>query len=424
MTVVFLLLKQFSAELLTEAEVFLTLLIKLVGGETEAGEHRPGWMNFSMEIMRGSVTSVSSSADFMRSIRQRYDALATDGDANSASGPRIFTILISALKRPITLRPSLLGVSGQMQGVAINLIDSLPHIHGHTLDRVAGMVAAAARATVSNVVMIAQYGGCAAHSRGAYVSPWRGKFLVSLSDGLAGFAIPLYNTLAVQKPPSGSSEPVRARGPLDPSTLPETEPARVGLQSVRAMLNAGWSALLAALSFFTTTLSDLLFGDVLGALQALAQAAGCLALPTPRDAFLTALAKAALPPRVAAELDEPGGGGGGGPPQLPGLSQHNLACLRALVAAAVFLAGMLGPSWFAVLEALQIADYVLTTRGTTQLGSVAASTGGAAGTPSKRGAAQVEGQVGTGQLQLQQQRQQVAHPLLADADPESVQAAM
>jgi C-terminal region of Mon2 protein len=119
-----------------------------------------------------------------------------------------------------------------------------------------------------------------------------------------------------------------------------------------------------------------------------------------------------------------GGGGGGGPPQPPGLSQRNLACLRALVAAAVFLAGTLGPSWFAVLEALQNADYVLTTRGTTQLGSVAASTGGAAGTPSKRGAAQAEGQVGTGQQQLQQHRQHVAHPLLADADPESVQAAM
>jgi hypothetical protein len=48
------------------------------------------------------------------------------------------------------------------------------------------------------------------------------------------------------------------------------------------MLNAGWPALLAALSFLTTNLSDPLFGDVLGALQVLARAAGFLALPTPR----------------------------------------------------------------------------------------------------------------------------------------------
>jgi len=116
----------------------------------------------------------------------------------------------------------------------------------------------------------------------------------------------LYNALAVQKPPAGSPEPMYAPGPLNPSTLPESEPTRVGLQTVRAMLNAGWHALLAALSFLlTTNLSDPLFGNVLGALQALARTAGCLALPTPRDAFLTALAKAALPSRVVTALDEP-----------------------------------------------------------------------------------------------------------------------
>jgi hypothetical protein len=41
---------------------------------------------------------------------------------------------------------------------------------------------------------------------------------------------------------------VPAPGTLDPMTLPEAEPARAGLQTVRAMLNAGWSALLAVLS--------------------------------------------------------------------------------------------------------------------------------------------------------------------------------
>jgi len=273
--------------------------------------------------------------------------------------------------------------------------------------------------------------------------------LVSLCDGLAGYAIPLYNNLAVQKPPAGSPEPVRAPGPLDPSTLPESEPACVGLQTVRAMVNAGWPALLAALSFLlTTNLSDPLFGDVLGALQALARTAGCLALPTPRDAFLTALAKAALPPRVVAALDEPpqgqaprspvslegltlglagtSGGSGSG----AGLSPRNLGCLRALVAAAMFLAGTLGPSWFVVLEALQNADYVLTTRGTAPPGSavLGPSTGVTSGTPSKRGGPPAEGPAGGGQqhpqYQQQQSRQQAAHPLLADLDPDSVQAAI
>jgi hypothetical protein len=281
----------------------------------------------------------------------------------------------------------------------------------------------------------------------AYIYLLGVQCLVSLSDGLAGYAIPLYNTLAVQKPPAGSTELVRAPGPLDPSMLPPTEPARIGLLTVRAMLNAGWPAMLAALSFLlNTNLSDPLFGDVLGALQALARASGCLGLPTPRDAFLTALAKAALPPRVVAAFDEPpqtptprspvslegltlGLAGASVPPQPPGLSTRNLACLRALVAAAMFLAGTLGSSWFAVLEALQNADYVLTTRGTTPSGPAPLNVGPAAGTPSKRmlssaaaASAQAQGHAGAGQQQ--QPRQQAAHPLLVDVDSESVQAAI
>jgi hypothetical protein len=48
------LLKQFSSELETEAEVLLALLIKHFIGETDASEPRPGWMRvLAMEIMRG-----------------------------------------------------------------------------------------------------------------------------------------------------------------------------------------------------------------------------------------------------------------------------------------------------------------------------------------------------------------------------------
>jgi Guanine nucleotide exchange factor in Golgi transport N-terminal len=51
--IVFLLLKQFSSQLETEADVILTLLIKLISGETDPGEPRPGWMRMlAMEIVR------------------------------------------------------------------------------------------------------------------------------------------------------------------------------------------------------------------------------------------------------------------------------------------------------------------------------------------------------------------------------------
>jgi len=164
------------------------------------------------------------------------------------------------------------------------------------------------------------------------------------------------------------------------------------------------------------------------ALQALAHVAGCLALRTPRDAFLIALVKAAFPPRVVAVLDESTQAQRHAPPfhrrgsrwasqaavwvasgSSVGLSPRNFACSRVLVAAAMFLAGMLGPSWFAALEALQNASYVLTTRGTGPPGSAALGpkTGVTSGTSRKRGGAPAEGLAGGGQQQQQLQLRQL-----------------
>ncbi len=151
----------------------------------------------------------------------------------------------------------------------------------------------------------------------AYICFLGAQCLVPISDGLTGYTFPLYNALAVQKPPAGSTKRVRAPGPLDHTTLPETEPARVGLQTVHGMLIAQAGLRFSPPSFsFTTNLFDPIFGDVLDV-------------------------QVALPPRVVAALDEPsqaspsvrspvslfgftlglaGGGGGGAAPQPPGLS--------------------------------------------------------------------------------------------------------
>jgi hypothetical protein len=91
---------------------------------------------------------------------------------------------------------------------------------------------------------------------------------------------------------------------------------------------------------------------------------------TPRDAFLgrtrhraldesqhVSSALRSLMSLAGPTLGLAGGGGGGAAPQLPRLSQRSLVCLRARVAAAIFLAETLGSSRFVVLEAPQIADY-------------------------------------------------------------------
>ena len=257
--------------------------------------------------------------------------------------------------------------------------------------------------------------------------------IVSLCDGFATYTAPLYTAIMVQKPRAAGDAVVRAPAALDPSALPPTEPSRAGLLAVRDMVGAGWPAFLAAHSFLiSTNLSDELFVDVLAAHQALTNVAGMLALSTPRDAFLTSLAKSAIPARVVSSLEgyiEPStprtatsfseGFGLSTPALAPGLSERNMACLKALVASAMFLAGSLGESWFDVLEALQNADYVLTSKGSKAPLSTPSKRTSVLGTPQRPGSSQ--GSVPSSATPAQMTTR---HPVLTDLDADSVQMAI
>ena len=65
----------------------------------------------------------------------------------STSGVRGFTLFVATLQHFVTSRPSLLGVSAQIQGVSVPT-----STHSHSLDGLAEMSATAASAAVSNVV--------------------------------------------------------------------------------------------------------------------------------------------------------------------------------------------------------------------------------------------------------------------------------
>ena len=98
------------------------------------------------------ILRLCSDAEYMRSVWMNYDASVGDVDTGGSGSARVFTLLISALKRLVTSRPALLGISTQMQGVGVPMNDTLPHPSSHSLDSVAEMVATAASATMSNVV--------------------------------------------------------------------------------------------------------------------------------------------------------------------------------------------------------------------------------------------------------------------------------
>ncbi|KAG9008257.1 hypothetical protein FRB94_013617 [Tulasnella sp. JGI-2019a] len=460
--VVYLLLKQFSAELETEAEVFMMFLIRVVSGDvdTSAGEgsgSRPTWMRvLALEILRG----ICSDAALLRSIWDHYDA-------KPETGSTVFTSLITAMSRLATEKPALLGVSSQMAGVGItahHMEATTPSAAAYGLE-VAGRVASAATAHVSNAVGLtgSDVGLSLTGSSmklqcidqldkadsplipESYVYLLALQCLVSICEGLAAFTLPLYTAVSSNQPRSAGDTSSTAPGSLDLNALAETDPHKSPLRTVAAMVERGWPGLLSALSFLlSTNLSDDLFAETLGAYQNVTVVAGALSICTPRDTFLTSLAKFAIPPGVVSSVDayvEPataslsksgsvsdalGFSSLGGVAAVPGLSERNLACLKSIIYTAGYLLGSLGAKWFDILEVLQNADYVMTLRG--MRGSTAAKRATllspnpstqrqGARTPSIAG---IPNQGGTSESAPTVAR----HPLLTDLDIDTVQSSI
>jgi len=83
----------------------------------------------------------------MRSIGQRYDTLAPDGDTDSASGTRVFTLFVPRhITSAITRHPC----ANAGRGGARERLDAV--LTTHSLDSIVEMVVTGAGATVSNVV--------------------------------------------------------------------------------------------------------------------------------------------------------------------------------------------------------------------------------------------------------------------------------
>lgn len=253
--------------------------------------------------------------------------------------------------------------------------------------------------------------------------------IASLCEGFASFTGPIYTSIVVQKPRTAGESVIRAPPALDVDKLPQDDKVALQLRAVRDMVASGWPALLAALSFIiSTNLSDELFGDVLASYQAMTNVSGMLGLTTPRDAFFTSLAKFAVPTKVVSSVDtvEPptprttqsltDNLGLTGPTLPPGLSERNLACLKVFVSSALYLSGSLDESWFDILEVLQNADYVLTSKGGRPTASISRRSSGAVSRSVS--SSTTPPPTATGGLPSSGTH----HPLLTELDPDNVQA--
>ncbi|EME50376.1 hypothetical protein DOTSEDRAFT_69034 [Dothistroma septosporum NZE10] len=231
--------------------------------------------------------------------------------------------------------------------------------------------------------------------------------LNGLSDALARTVLPLtvQHERSRTKSSSGSSEAnggsrgrstsFRSRAvpmnPLDAKDAPYAGKVR----AVAGLVDKCWPAVLATAStFLNAALDDQYFRNLIKAYQRFAQVAGLLRLTTPRDALMTTLAKAAVPPQVlSAATSETMKSPATDSPRVlssprgllsvdsfvsqasslstdtsrrqsidharPILTVRNLLCLRALLNLAIALGPILGRAFSVIVTALKQADMVL-----------------------------------------------------------------
>ncbi|KAL7790462.1 hypothetical protein V8C37DRAFT_384498 [Trichoderma ceciliae] len=246
----------------------------------------------------------------------------------------------------------------------------------------------------------------------------------SLSDGLAKFILPLTvpnenrARRKASKPDVGRSSPapsqLEAEGPLsggsrersasfkrnpvpiNPMEL-EDHLAYPEIKVCSEIVNECWPAILATCStFLYAALDSEYYHGLVRAFQRFAHVAGLLQLSTPRDAFLSTLGKAAVPPNILSacvnagqprsiattptEVQNSVFSNARGLLSVESLTQvsspterqrqglmdasitlntRNLLCLRALLNLGIALGPTLGLAWGIILETLQQADFVL-----------------------------------------------------------------
>ncbi|KAI0536927.1 endosomal peripheral membrane protein [Xylaria digitata] len=211
------------------------------------------------------------------------------------------------------------------------------------------------------------------------------------------------NTSSLDRSSSFKKNPV----PVNPLALKD-HPLYVDVKTCADIIEECWPAILATCSaFLYAALDSEYYHGLVRAFQKFAHVAGLLQLSTPRDAFLTTLGKAAVPPNVftaclntssskpaisspttdtpnsilgnargllsVENLVTPVGAAGerqrqasidaSATPQT--INTRNLLCMRALLNLGIALGPTLSSSWSIILETLQQADLVLFTNGKT-----------------------------------------------------------
>ncbi|PWW76041.1 hypothetical protein C7212DRAFT_194823 [Tuber magnatum] len=382
--VLYILLRRHLSILSEECEVALSLLTHMLDPEASASWKRA----LCMEVFRG----ICAEPSLIRRIFAEYD---------TKEGKRpIVKDLMGALTRLATEKPTALeagGVAGIIGG-AVGLGEV----------NVAGLSTQWSLMRVPCIDQLDKSEPPATPE--SYIYCLTLTCINSFCEGLAKFILPLSMANdatkgAKRRNPArvSSGSPMRTPSPTK-GTLrrkPTTRQHRIPANPLSmeghplyneiiisaAIMESCWPAILAACStFLYATLDNEFYHGLVRSFQKFTHVAGLLHLTTPRDAFLTTLGKAAVPPNVLSanistspmvsdnqsllsnakgllSVDSSNNSErltpGGTECHPPSLNNRNMLCLRALLNLGIALGPTLEKSWTIVLETLQQADYVL-----------------------------------------------------------------
>ncbi|KAI1006234.1 hypothetical protein K3495_g1984 [Podosphaera aphanis] len=390
----------------SEGEMALGLLTSMLDHDTAIWKR-----SLCMEVMKMIFTD----AALIRRIYAMYDA--------QQGRKKILLDLVATIVRISSENPSIIGLGQQSsipysnQSSNINTDQAMLEASG-----VPGIIGSSVSSTDPGVGISVQWSTIRVPCMeqldkteppsvpGSYIYSLSLACLSGFSEGLAKFVLPLTvpqrssksRSLEIGNKDSESralinnsvGKPERQASlkknpvPINPMTL-ESHPLFDEIKTCASIVEQCWPAILAACStFLYAALDTEYYRSLIRSFQKFTQVSGVLHLSTPRDAFLTTLAKAAVPSNIltsnvpssplatvnSAEKQSMFSNAKGLlsgesliseksklSSEVPGaaLNSRNLLCLRALLNLGIALGPTLDSAWRIIFGALQHADLVI-----------------------------------------------------------------
>uniref|UniRef100_A0A8D3E2J2 Protein MON2 homolog n=1 Tax=Scophthalmus maximus TaxID=52904 RepID=A0A8D3E2J2_SCOMX len=338
--VVSVLIKHFYGLLVTECEIFLSLLVKFLDGE------KPQWLR---AVAVESVHRLCVQPHLLRSFCQSYDmkqhSTKVFRDIVNALGSFIQSLFIvpNAGNTPAVSAPAGEGARGTAQGgtgtggISTNLTTQAAfEYRGTWIPLMTVSIQGSAKATYLEMLDKVEPPSIPE----GYAMSVAFSALLDLVRGI---------TSMIERELAAEEEVAAEFREANPDQEWQPQPGKSGAHLVwEEMVSACWCGLLAALSLLLDASTDeTATENILKAELTMASLCGRLGLVTPRDAFITAICKASLPPHYALTVLS------------SNLTAKNIQCMRTLLNLAHCHGAVLGTSWQLVLATLQHLVWIL-----------------------------------------------------------------